>query len=413
MPVDVDNGTDGLSETKTIYVGYDDLVSDTPFGTIFRAMGKTYEISCTIDKTGNVSDNVKTETERDDDEAEGKTGTTFKMTTTFAGVRFQFFFQLLGAKLAVITFINLQREYDSEQTTIQIRPDLPESSRFEFSISSNAPHEYVHIEECKLSLIGSGKLSKSLTLYFKTSSDREVTFIDSGCVSNMDIFFEMNDSTDIGKYWKLKPDELVSSDGDEWSRYIYMKSISGQRIGNHADSFFMKPLTFGCTSEWKIDCTVTSCSADLELESPEIYQKYCSAGDMCPTRYTNILDYLRNANDGESGIHSGRSRRSTDDSTTPAEAHVDTAMVHPCFHVNIHSPQYCIDLNDPASCWTIDLCADQFDDFNPNSINAPPQHPEPTPINEDPYELRVSFDILRLMFCFKNLYNTNSCGPFL
>ena len=95
MPVDVDNGTDGLSETKTIYVGYDDLVSDTPFGTIFRAMGKTYEISCTIDKTGNVSDNVKTETERDDDEAEGKTGTTFKMTTTFAGVRFQFFFNFL------------------------------------------------------------------------------------------------------------------------------------------------------------------------------------------------------------------------------------------------------------------------------------------------------------------------------
>ena len=152
---------------------------------------------------------------------------------------------------------------------------------------------------------------------------------------------------------------------------------------------------FGCTSEWKIDCTVTSCSADLELTNPEIYQKYCSAGDMCPTRYTNILNYLRNANDGESGIHSGRSRRSTDDSTTPAEAHVDTAMVHPCFHVNIHSPQYCIDLNDPASCWTIDLCADQFDDFNPNSINAAPQHPEPPVINEDPYELRVSFGVFK------------------
>ena len=89
MPVDADNaGMDGWIETKTIYVGYDDLVSESPFGTIFRAMGKTYEISCTIDKTGLTSEGVKTEGERDDeDELEGKTGTTFEMTTTFAGVR--------------------------------------------------------------------------------------------------------------------------------------------------------------------------------------------------------------------------------------------------------------------------------------------------------------------------------------
>ena len=88
MP-DVDTDVvDGWIETKTIYVGYDDLVSESPFGTIFRAMGKTYEISCTIDKTGNTSDGVKTEGKRDDeDELEGKTGTTFEMTTTFAGVR--------------------------------------------------------------------------------------------------------------------------------------------------------------------------------------------------------------------------------------------------------------------------------------------------------------------------------------
>ena len=49
-------------------------------------MGKSYEISCTIDKTGNVGDGVKTEGERDDDKAEGKTSTTFEMETTFAGV---------------------------------------------------------------------------------------------------------------------------------------------------------------------------------------------------------------------------------------------------------------------------------------------------------------------------------------
>jgi len=331
MPVDVDNeGTNGWIETKTIYVGYDDLVSDSPFGTIFRAMGKTYEISCTIDKTGITSEGVKTEAERDDeDELEGKTGTTFEMTTTFAG-----------------------KPYDAALETIQIRPDLPESSRFEFSISSNNPQEYVHIEQCTLSLMDSSTTFQA---------GREVTFIDSGCVSDMDIFFEMNDSTDIG-----------------------------QRIATHADSFFMKPLTFGCTSEWKIDCVVASCAADLQTSNPEAYQTYCAAGDMCPTRYTNLLEFLRNSN--EANDVSGRSRRSTDDSTTPAEAHVDTTMVHPCFHVNVHSPQYCIDMYDPASCWTIDLCADQFDDFNPNAINVVPHHPEPVPTNEDPYELRQFMD---------------------
>jgi hypothetical protein len=177
----------------------------------------------------------------------------------------------------------------------------------------------------------------------------------------MDIFFEMNDSTEIG-----------------------------QRSGTHADSFFMKPLTFGCKSEWKIDCVVASCAGDLATTNPKAYQTYCAAGDMCPTRYTNLLDILRNSTDVNNG--SGRSRRSTDDSTTPAEAHVDTTMVHPCYHVNVHSPQYCIDMNDLASCWTIDLCADQFDDFNriqmvpnPNGANSPSYHP-------DPYELKEFMD---------------------
>ena len=235
---------------------------------------------------------------------------------------------------------------------------------------------------------------------------REVTFIDSGCVSDMDIFFEMNDSTDIGKYWKLESDELdLPSDQDEWAPFIYIESISGQRIATHADSFFMKPLTFGCTSEWKIDCVVASCAADLQTSNPVAYQTYCAAGDMCPTRYTNLLEFLRNSN--EANDVSGRSRRSTDDSTTPAEAHVDTTMVHPCFHVNVHSPQYCIDMYDPASCWTIDLCADQFDDFNPNAINVVPHHPEPVPTNEDPYELRVSLMFLNnshRQFSQKSLY---------
>ena len=228
------------------------------------------------------------------------------------------------------------------------------------------------------------------TFFIKTNLGQEVTFIDSGCVSDMDIFFEMSDSTsDIGKYWELESDELdLPSDQDEWTPFIFIESISGQRNGKHADSFFMKPLTFGCTSEWKIDCVVASCAADLQTSNPEAYQKYCAAGDMCSTRYTNLLEFLRNSNDANDV--SGRSRRSTDDSTTPAEAHVDTTMVHPCFHVNVHSPQYCIDMNDPASCWTIDLCADQFDDFNPNAINVVPHHPEPAPANEDPYELRVS-----------------------
>ena len=258
-----------------------------------------------------------------------------------------------------------------------------------------------------------GLFYKANQLYIKPNLGQEVTFIDSGCVSDMDIFFEMNDSTaDIGKYWKLESDELdLPSDQDEWAPFIYIESISGQRMGKHADSFFMKPLTFGCTSEWKIDCVVASCAADLQTTNPEAYQTYCAAGDMCPTRYTNLLDFLRNSNDADVGsevLESGRSRRSIDDSTTPAEAHVDTIMVHPCFHVNVHSPQYCIDMYDPASCWTIDLCADQFDDFNP-TIEVPhypvPHHPEPAPANEDPYELRVSWMFLLQKNLQRSLYN--------
>ena len=63
MPVDVDKkGANDWIEIKTIYVAYDDLVSDSPFGEIFRAMSKSYPISCTIDKTGIISGSEMTTT---------------------------------------------------------------------------------------------------------------------------------------------------------------------------------------------------------------------------------------------------------------------------------------------------------------------------------------------------------------
>ena len=71
--------------------------------------------------------------------------------------------------------------------------------------------------------------------------------------------------------------------------------------------------------------------------------------------------------------HHIRSRRSA----SPAEItehQVETSMVHPCYWVNHHTPEYCIDSNDASSCWTIDLCRQQFHDFdqtNGPSIGQP------------------------------------------
>ena len=65
----------------------------------------------------------------------------------------------------------------------------------------------MHIEQCKFSLQSSsfqaGKDIIKKYFIFITNSGQEVTFIESGCVSDMDLFFEMSDSTsDIGKYLK-------------------------------------------------------------------------------------------------------------------------------------------------------------------------------------------------------------------
>lgn len=429
-------------EKNTIYVGYDDLVAETPFGTIFRAMGKTYEISCNIEKMGDVGTDVKTETERDDDTAEATTGTSFEMKTFFN-----------------------DEPYNMEERTIQIRPDMPADSRFRFEISSNNDKEYVHLEHCELSLTKSSDAAHIDT----------VSFIENGCVSPasaMDLFFEMNDQ------------------------------VSQVGRGLNSDGFFMKPLSFGCSSEWKIDCLVTTCSPVLRFTNPEAYHQYCMAGDFCPTRYSNLLAHFESiiagyisgsdSNTGSeyvsatgsgivSGYHDadyydttehndtqdttnheyttyteyttethntvhttefggswehsidgldsfvddhnqindhiddfmdafgslnvgqhtnrhGRKRRAVEP-VEQVEAHVETTMLHPCFWVNKHSPEYCI-TKDPKSCWTIPTCKKTFTDFNPSKVNMPPVKPvKPTETSvetadndEDVYGLKEFMD---------------------
>ena len=80
--------------------------------------------------------------------------------------------------------------------------------------------------------------------------------------------------------------------------------------------------------------------------------------DQCPNRYFNLFEFLNLSE------HHIRSRRSASSADAPTEHQVETSMVHPCYWVNHHTPEYCIDANDASSCWTMDLCRQQFHDFD-------------------------------------------------
>ena len=120
----------------------------------------------------------------------------------------------------------------------------------------------------------------------------------------------------------------------------------------------MRPLVIGCKSKWHIDCTVSSCKRSLQFSSdPEAlgaYEQFCKADDQCTERYpTSFFG------------SNGRKRRSPD-SSKPDESHVEAEFVHPCFYVDEHVTQYCID----SKCWTIDQCAATFPDDFPNHSSS-------------------------------------------
>merc|ERR1712113_542904 len=65
-----------------------------------------------------------------------------------------------------------------------------------------------------------------------------------------------------------------------------------------------------------------------------------------------------------------RRRRSNNEgqSADPAEDHVELDLVHPCFYVDQHTTEYCVNEN---TCWTLQQCIDTFpnDDFTNSDLD--------------------------------------------
>ena len=111
------------------------------------------------------------------------------------------------------------------------------------------------------------------------------------------------------------------------------------------------------------DCTVSSCKRSLQSSSDpkalDAYEQFCKADDQCAERYPTSLFGLNT-----------RKRRSpvpSSSSSKPDESHVEADFVHPCFYVDEHVTEYCI---DSSKCWTIDQCASLFPEDFPNHSSS-------------------------------------------
>ena len=196
----------------------------------------------------------------------------------------------------------------NDTEVIPFSPNANPDDRFYFKIWSDHEEEYVHLETCSL------KLSDG-------SFDKE--FINDGCVLYPSYF---------GNEVRL------SRTNEDW--------------------FSMRPLLGigSCKSTWQIDCTVSSCKRGLDDTSP-VYERFCKPGDECADRYT--APFLST---------NARRRRSDDDNFSPAEAHVKSNLVHPCFYVDEDTPQYCVDIQ---TCWTLQQCAAAFPNDFPHASSEP------------------------------------------
>ena len=197
----------------------------------------------------------------------------------------------------------------TDTEVVPFSPNANQNDRFQFKISSDHSDEYVHLEACSI------KTSDG-------SFDKE--FINDGCVKDEFQFYFTN--------------------GDR-----------NERVNE--DWFNMRPiLQLGtCKSTWIIDCTVSSCNRGLDQDS-KLYEDFCKPGDECADRYTATF---MSAN--------ARKRRSTDNVSSPAEAHVISNLVHPCYYVDEHKTRYCV---DDQICWTLPQCAATFPNDFPQVPNS-------------------------------------------
>ena len=189
----------------------------------------------------------------------------------------------------------------NDTEVIPFSPDTELDELFRFKVTSNHEDEYVHLEKCTLEYEGKSKI---------------YDIIEDGCVADVwKLVFDNHDRTDATK-------------NEDW--------------------FTMRPLTHAddCKAKWIIDCTVASCKRGLEKTNEQSYNEFCKAGscDRYKTGFFNL---------------NARKRRSLDqsDESPPAEAHVQTTFVHPCYFVDEQTTEYCI---TEDKCWTLEQCTSQF-----------------------------------------------------
>jgi len=198
----------------------------------------------------------------------------------------------------------------NDMEVIPFAPNANRNDRFQFKIWSDHSDNYVHLETCSLSLADT----------VGRSFERE--FINDGCVLS-----------------EFKP---------------YFGNENRTSIEINEDWFNMRPIIGinSCKSTWNIDCTVASCNRDLDQESV-IYQRFCKPD--CD-RYPWYAPAFSPA----------RRRRSTS-ADQPAESHVTSNLVHPCFYVDEQNTQYCV---DTTTCWSLQQCVAAFpNDFSQVQID--------------------------------------------
>ena len=284
------NGTTGWIEEKTIYVGYNDLIVNMMGESAVASIHKTYEVSCQINKMGDVTSDVRIERKTFNGTVSDDLGTDFTINKYFG--------------------TEDDRKLLNDTEVIPFSPNTKKDELFHFQISSNHADEYVHLEKCTVSYEGKS-----------TTTESEYQFITDGCVDDdFQLLFFNKDRSD-------------GTQNEDW--------------------FSMRPLTINddCKSKWIVDCTVASCKRGLEKANVKAYNEFCKAGE-CDRYKASFF-----------GVNA-RKRRSSDDSaeTSPAEAHVHTTFVHPCFYVDEENPKRCF--NEDV-CWTLEDCTTHF----PNSYS--------------------------------------------
>ena len=270
---------------------------------------EVYEISCKIEKMGEVATEFDVEKNEDNKKVEDILKTNFFIEKYFGDV----------------TDISTRKLITN---TIPLGPNANPNEKVQFKIWSDHPAEYVHLEECELM--------------------RED---DNGNIVYQQVFMR---------------DGCVEAD---WNPFID-NSLERTDPTINEDWFNMRPLVTGCKTKWHIKCKTASCKRGLETENEQAFNAYCSMSDSCPNR-SYLASFLNPPLTNVHTV--SRRRRSPGDNAEDIieeaieEAIVEAVLEHPCKIVDSENPKNCLD----GVCWTLAQCAtaypDDYPDYDPES----------------------------------------------